>query len=139
MSWPWSELGLSGPADLAAATGDLELTERLVLLGAQSFQATHNDRAWFRAKLRLAQIKYDAKRVAGLAQEVQALVRWCELAEGVNDPKKESLLLEVLALQMQCVVAESGERQGVLRRLVARAQSIQTAIPHPRTVGNAEF
>jgi len=57
------------------------------------------------------------------------------LAPGVNNPKKESFLLEVLALQMQCAMEGKMTGPNGLRRLVSRASSIQSAIPHPRTLG----
>ena len=129
------EKGINTLVDLAAASGRADLTEQLVVLGAASFRENGNDRAWFRINLKLAQTMFDAGRTDTLQQRLDELVRWCELAEGVNDPKKESLLKEVLALQMQSAMARTADGGRSMRHFVARALSIHSAVPHPRTLG----
>ena len=129
------EKGINTLVDLAAASGRADLTEQLVLLGAACFRENHNDRAWFRINLKLAQTMFDAGCTDTLQQRLNELMHWCELAEGVNDPKKEPLLMEVLALQMQYAMSRTADGGRSMRHFVARALSIHSAVPHPRTLG----
>ena len=129
------EKGINTLVDLAAASGRADLTEQLVLLGAACFRENHNDRAWFRINLKLAQTMFDAGCTDTLQQRLDELMHWCELAEGVNDPKKEPLLMEVLALQMQYAMSRTADGGRSMRHFVARALSIHSAVPHPRTLG----
>jgi len=129
------EKGINAVLDLAATTKKLDLMEELAMLSAECFQRNMNERAWFRTNLKLAQMMFEAGQMALLPNKLARLVEWCELAPGINNPKKESFLLEVLALQMQCAVTGGMTGPNGLRRLVSRASSIQSAIPHPRTLG----
>lgn len=129
------EKGINTLVDLAAASGRADLTEQLVLLGAACFRENHNDRAWFRINLKLAQTMFDAGCTDTLQQRLDELMHWCELAKGVNDPKKEPLLMEVLALQMQYAMSRTADGGRSMRHFVARALSIHSAVPHPRTLG----
>jgi len=129
------EKGINAILDRVVSTKKLELMEELALLSAECFQRNSNERAWFRVNLKVAQMMYEAGEVQSLPSKLSSLVQWCELAPGVNNPKKESFLLEVLALQMQCAMEGKMTGPNGLRRLVSRASSIQSAIPHPRTLG----
>lgn len=129
------EKGINTLVDLAAASGRADLTEQLVLLGAACFRENSNDRAWFRINLKLAQTMFDAGRTDTLQQRLDELMHWCELAEGVNDPRKEPLLMEVLALQMQYAMSRTPDGGRCMRHFVARALGIHSAVPHPRTLG----
>jgi len=129
------EKGINAVLDLAVASKKLDLMEELATLSAECFQRNNNERAWFRTNLKLAQMMLEAGQIDLLPSKLAKLVEWCELAPGVNNPKKESFLLEVLALQMQCAVSGGVTGPNGLRRLVTRASGIQSAIPHPRTLG----
>ena len=133
-----TEKGINAVLDLTASTKKLDLMEELAILSSECFKNNKNERAWFRTNLKLVQMMFEAGQTASLPDKLSRLLEWCELAPGVNNPKKESFLLEVLALQMQCAVsgvAGVSSGQNSLRRLVTRALGIQSAIPHPRTLG----
>jgi len=129
------EKGINAVLDLAVASKKLDLMEELAMLSSECFQRNKNERAWFRTNLKLAQMMLEAGQTALLPNKLARLVEWCEIAPGINNPKKESFLLEVLALQMQCAVSGVISGPSGLRRLVTRASTIQSAIPHPRTLG----
>jgi len=129
------EKGINAILDRVVATKKLDLMVELAQLSAECFQQNSNERAWFRVNLKVAQMMYEAGELQNLPARLTSLVTWCELAPGVNNPKKESFLLEVLALQMQCAMSGAMTGPNGLRRLVSRASTIQSAIPHPRTLG----
>jgi len=130
-----TEKGIGAVLDIAVASKKLALMEELAQLSGECFMKNKNERAWFRTNLKLVQTLFEAGHTESVAANLAKLIEWCELAPGVNNPRKESFLLEVLALKMQSAV--SGEITGKdgLRRLVSRAAGIQSAIPHPRTLG----
>jgi len=142
------EKGINAVIDLAAsikkvdpieASRNLELIEELSTLSAECFQRNKNERAWFRANLKLAQLLFDAGQTELLPNKLQRLTEWCELAPGVNNPKRESFLLDVIALrmklQMQGSVTNCMSGPNGLRRLASRARDMQSTVPHPRTLG----
>jgi len=130
-----AEKGINSVLDVTATTKKLDLMEELAGLSAECFQSGKNERAWFRTNLKLAQMMFEAGQTISLPEKLAGLLEWCEIAPGVNNPRKESFLLEVLALQMQCAVSGTVTGKKGLRRLVTRARGIQSAIPHPRTLG----
>jgi len=130
------EEGVNTILDVAAAEKKFDLVEKLAGIGAESFLKSNYDRVWFRVNLKLAQIMIDAGRSE--TEMLEKLVSWCELAPGVKNPKKESLLLEVLAVQMQWALSKQSDdvtgKDG-LRRLVWRAGKFESAIMSPTMLG----
>jgi len=150
------EKGINAVIDLTAsikktdpvqASMNVELIEELCTLGAECFMRNKNERAWFRLNLRLAQLLFEAGQTELLPNKLQRLIEWCELAPGVNNPKRESFLLDVIALKMKLLVSYSNSSAMAdslndfmtgpngLRRLISRARGMQSTVPHPRTLG----
>jgi len=113
----------------------LELIENLSGLSGECFLRNKNERAWFRTNLKLADYMLEAGEKSKFLSQTQKLTEWCEVAPGVCNPKKESNLLEVIALQMKLRMQDSVAGANGLRRLVSRARGLQSTIPHPRTLG----
>jgi len=131
-----AEKGINAVLDLAAASRKMDLMEELAQLSAECFLKNRNERAWFRTNLKVVQMMFEAGNTSLISSKLERLAEWCEIAPGVTNPKKESSLLEVLVLQMQCAVSDQIIGKNGLRRLVSRANTIQSSITHPRTLGS---
>jgi len=129
-----TEKGIGAVLDIAVTSKKLNLMEELAQLSGECFMKNKNERAWFRTNLKLVQTLFEAGQTESVSANLAKLIEWCELAPGVTNPKKESFLLEVLALKMQSSVSGDITGKNGLRRLVSRAAAIQSASPHPRTL-----
>jgi len=128
------EKGVNSVLDAAVASKQEELMEELAQMGAEFFLKNKNERAWFRINLKLINTMIETGNTDLLAERLGRLVEWCELAPGYTNPEKADLMLEVLALQMQCAVSNSVTGKNGLRRLVSRASKIESD-SYSRTLG----
>jgi len=136
------EKGVNTIIGVASQMKKLDFMEELAEYASEAFLRKGNERAWIRTHLNVidklldedcAQKADGGNNAQSLSEKLDKLIQWCELAPGINNPKKESLLLEVLALKMRCTDSITGPNG--LRRLVSRASKIQSDISQPRALG----
>jgi len=151
--------------DPLVANRKLELVEEFATLASECYMRNKNERAWIRINIRIIELQLDVRQkilfqcqadesappslpdLSYFSNKLQKLVEWCELAPGVNNPKRESFLLDVIALKMKLLVSYSNSSAMAdslndfmtgpngLRRLISRARGMQSTVPHPRTLG----
>jgi len=129
------EKGVNTVLGVASQEKKFEVLQELADYASEVFLRRGNERAWFRINLNAIEKMLDANDAKAHVDKLAKLVEWCELAPGINNPKKETLLLEVLALQMRCALSDAISGPNGLRRLVLRANKIQSEISQPRALG----
>jgi len=103
--------------DPLVANRKLELVEEFATLASECYMRNKNERAWIRINIRIIELQLDVRQkilfqcqadesappslpdLSYFSNKLQKLVEWCELAPGVNNPKRESFLLDIIALQ----------------------------------------
>ena len=68
-----------------------------------------------------------------LQKILRELAKSCQEADGSDDPKKGTQLLEVYALEIQWHTAAKNSKK--LKALYNKALQIKSAIPHPKIMG----
>ena len=68
---------------------------------ARTAQEAKNERLWFKTNLKLGKLWYDREEYGRLQKILKELQRSCQQADGSDDPKKGTQLLEVYALEIQ--------------------------------------
>lgn len=65
---------------------------------------------------------------------LKKLHKACQQEDGTDDPKKGSQLLEVYAIEIQMYTEQKDTKR--LKQLYERSLKIQSAIAHPKIMGN---
>ena len=68
------------------------------------------------------------------AKLLKKLHKACQQEDGTDDPKKGSQLLEVYAIEIQMYTEQKDTKR--LKQLYERSLKIQSAIAHPKIMGN---
>jgi len=98
-----------------------------------ALQEAKNDRLWFKTNLKLGKLWFDREEYTRLQRILKELHVSCQDADGADDPKKGTQLLEVYALEIQMHTAMKNNKK--LKSLYAKALQIKSAIPHPKIMG----
>lgn len=75
----------------------------------------------------------DRKEFAKLSKVIKNLHLTCVNADGSDDQKKGTLLLEIFALEIQMLTATKNNKK--LKALYQQCLAIKAAIPHPKIMG----
>jgi len=128
-----AEKKINSILDYVSQSTDAALLQEFYAITLAALAEAKNERLWFKASIKLADLWVSLKEWSKADQVLQDLHKACQGEHGQDDPKKGTQLLEVYALQIRV----SNERKDTkkLKQLYQRALAIKSAVPHPRVLG----
>lgn len=129
----YSEKSINSILDFVSSSHRTELLQEFYEVTLAALQEARNERLWFKTNLKLANLHYEGQEFGRLAKLLKELHKSCQQADGTDDHKKGTQLLEVYALEIQMHTATRNIKR--LKQLYERALQVKSAIPHPRVMG----
>jgi len=129
----YSEKVINKILDLVSGSQQMDLLQELYETTLSALQEAKNDRLWFKTNLKLGKLWFDLEEYGRLQRIVKELNQSCQHADGSEDLKKGTQLLEVYALEIQMYTATKDNKK--LKQLYEKALQIKSAIPHPKIMG----
>ncbi|KAI9017634.1 PCI domain-containing protein [Gaertneriomyces semiglobifer] len=126
----YSEKSINNILDYVSTSSDMEFLEEFYSLTLQALEEARNERLWTKTNLKLARVWLDRREFARFKKILRAL--HASLPSS-SDEKKGTLLLDILALEIQMHTLTSSTKK--LQSLYHQSLTIKSAIPHPRTMG----
>eukprot|EP00303_Exanthemachrysis_gayraliae_P000203 CAMPEP_0206011440 /NCGR_PEP_ID=MMETSP1464-20131121/13222_1 /ASSEMBLY_ACC=CAM_ASM_001124 /TAXON_ID=119497 /ORGANISM="Exanthemachrysis gayraliae, Strain RCC1523" /LENGTH=433 /DNA_ID=CAMNT_0053385103 /DNA_START=9 /DNA_END=1310 /DNA_ORIENTATION=+ len=129
----YSEKVINKILDLVSASQDMALLQEFYQTTLGALKDANNDRLWFKTNLKLGKLYFDSGEYGHLQEIISELQKSCQSADGTDNQRKGTQLLEVYALEIQMYTKTKNNKQ--LAALYNQALQIQSAIPHPRIMG----
>jgi COP9 signalosome complex subunit 2 len=129
----YSEKSINSILDFVSSSNRMELLQEFYETTLAALQEARNERLWFKTNLKLANLYYEGGEFNRLSKLLKELHKCCQQADGTDDHKKGTQLLEVYALEIQMHTATRNIKR--LKQLYERALQVKSAIPHPRIMG----
>ncbi|KAM3339737.1 COP9 signalosome complex subunit 2 [Capsicum galapagoense] len=116
-----------------SASQNFELLREFYETTLKVLEEAKNERLWFKTNLKLCKIWFDMGEYGKMNKILKELHRSCQRADGTDDQKKGTQLLEVYAIEIQMYTETKNNKK--LKELYGKALTIKSAIPHPRIMG----
>lgn len=129
----YSEKCINSILDFVSSSNQMSLLQEFYETTLAALQEARNERLWFKTNLKLGKLWFDVGEFPRLARILKELHKSCQQADGTDDHKKGTQLLEVYALEIQMYTATKNTKQ--LKQLYEKALQVKSAIPHPRIMG----
>lgn len=129
----YSEKCINSILDFVSSSNQMNLLQEFYETTLAALQEARNERLWFKTNLKLGKLWFDVGEFPRLARILKELHKSCQQADGSDDHKKGTQLLEVYALEIQMYTATKNTKQ--LKQLYEKALQVKSAIPHPRIMG----
>lgn len=113
--------------------GEGAVVESLYEIAVAALKKQGSERVWFRQALKYAKVLMDNRNTDNLLVLLEELHASCRDASGNDDPKKGSQLVDIYAVEIQLHTELKNDAR--LKQLYYQALAINSAIPHPRTIG----
>ncbi|KAJ3179013.1 COP9 signalosome complex subunit 2 [Gaertneriomyces sp. JEL0708] len=126
----YSEKSINNILDYVSTSSDMEFLEEFYSLTLKALEEARNERLWTKTNLKLARVWLDRREFARFKKILRALHASLPAS---SDEKKGTLLLDILALEIQMHTLTSSTKK--LQSLYHQSLTIKSAIPHPRTMG----
>lgn len=129
----YSEKCINSILDFVSSSNQMNLLQEFYETTLSALQEARNERLWFKTNLKLGKLWFDVGEFPRLTRILKELHRSCQRADGSDDHKKGTQLLEVYALEIQMYTATKNTKR--LKQLYEKALQVKSAIPHPRIMG----
>lgn len=129
----YSEKCINSILDFVSSSNQMSLLQEFYETTLAALQEARNERLWFKTNLKLGKLWFDVGEFPRLTRILKELHRSCQQADGSDDHKKGTQLLEVYALEIQMYTATKNTKR--LKQLYEKALQVKSAIPHPRIMG----
>lgn len=129
----YSEKCINSILDFVSSSNQMSLLKEFYETTLVALQEARNERLWFKTNLKLGKLWFDMEEFPRLTRILKELHRSCQHADGSDDHKKGTQLLEVYALEIQMYTATKNTKR--LKQLYEKALQVKSAIPHPRIMG----
>lgn len=129
----YSEKCINSILDFVSSSNQMSLLQEFYETTLAALQEARNERLWFKTNLKLGKLWFDVGDFPRLTRILKELHRSCQQADGSDDHKKGTQLLEVYALEIQMYTATKNTKR--LKQLYEKALQVKSAIPHPRIMG----
>lgn len=116
-----------------SASQNVELLREFYEATLKALEEAKNERLWFKTNLKLCKIWFDMGEYGKMNKIMKELHKSCQKADGTDDQKKGTQLLEVYAIEIQMFTETKNNKK--LKELYGKALTIKSAIPHPRIMG----
>lgn len=129
----YSEKCINSILDFVSSSNQMNLLQEFYETTLAALQEARNERLWFKTNLKLGKLWFDMGEFPRLSRILKELHRSCQRADGSDDHKKGTQLIEVYALEIQMYTATKNTKK--LKQLYEKALQVKSAIPHPRIMG----
>lgn len=129
----YSEKCINSILDFVSSSNQMNLLQEFYETTLVALQEARNERLWFKTNLKLGKLWFDMSEFPRLTRILKELHKSCQHADGSDDHKKGTQLLEVYALEIQMYTATKNTKK--LKQLYEKALQVKSAIPHPRIMG----
>lgn len=129
----YSEKCINSILDFVSSSNQMSLLQEFYETTLAALQEARNERLWFKTNLKLGKLWFDVGEFPRLTRILKELHSSCQQADGSDDHKKGTQLLEVYALEIQMYTATKNTKR--LKHLYEKALQVKSAIPHPRIMG----
>eukprot|EP00178_Gracilaria_changii_P017781 TRINITY_DN506_c0_g1_i2.p2 TRINITY_DN506_c0_g1~~TRINITY_DN506_c0_g1_i2.p2 ORF type:complete len:440 (-),score=94.73 TRINITY_DN506_c0_g1_i2:1790-3109(-) len=129
----YSENTINAILDFVSSSNQMDLLQEFYETTLAALQEARNERLWFKTNLKLGKLWFDVGDFPRLMRILKELHKSCQRADGTDDHKKGTQLLEVYALEIQMYTATKNTKR--LKHLYEKALQVKSAIPHPRIMG----
>ena len=129
----YSEKCINSILDFVSSSNQMSLLQEFYETTLAALQEARNERLWFKTNLKLGKLWFDVGEFPRLTRILKELHKSCQKADGTDDDKKGTQLLEVYALEIQMYTATKNNKR--LKHLYEKALMVKSAIPHPRIMG----
>ena len=99
----------------------------------EALRKNKNDRLWFKVLTKAGNMYLATGEFSRLLKVIRQLRESCLTEDGTHDPSKGTQLLEIYALEIQMYTVQKNNKK--LKKLYERSLHVQSAIPHPQTMG----
>ncbi|XP_064394676.1 COP9 signalosome complex subunit 2-like [Halichondria panicea] len=128
-----SEKSINSILDYISTSQQSDLLQWFYETTLDALQDAKNDRLWFKTNTKLGKLCFDCGDYSRLARIVKQLHQSCLTADGMDDMKKGTQLLEVYALEIQMYTEQKNNKK--LKALYEQSLHVKSAIPHPLIMG----
>ncbi|GJW95856.1 COP9 signalosome complex subunit 2 [Tanacetum coccineum] len=131
----YSEKSINNIMDFVSgsASQNFGLLQEFYQTTLKALEEAKNERLWFKSNLKLCKIWFDMGEYGRMNKILKELYKSCQKADGADDQKKGTQLLEVYAIEIQMYTETKNNKK--LKQLYQKALTIKSAIPHPRIMG----
>lgn len=129
----YSERSINAILDFVSSSNQITLLQEFYEATLRALHESRNDRLWFKTNLKLGKLWFDVGEYGRLVHILKQLHKSCQQADGTDDHKKGTQLLEIYALEIQLYTATKNTKK--LKSLYEMALQVKSAIPHPRIMG----
>uniref|UniRef100_A0A061QWV0 COP9 signalosome complex subunit 2 n=1 Tax=Tetraselmis sp. GSL018 TaxID=582737 RepID=A0A061QWV0_9CHLO len=119
--------------DHVGQSTNVDLLQEFYETTLRALEEAKNERLWFKCNLKLCSLWFSLKEYGRMSKILRDLQRSCKRADGTDDLKKGTQLLEVYAIEIQMYTEQKNNKK--LKQLYNKALAIKSAIPHPRIMG----
>ncbi|KAJ3039363.1 COP9 signalosome complex subunit 2 [Rhizophlyctis rosea] len=129
----YSEKSINNILDYVSASKDMSFLEEFYAITLAALEEQQNDRLWTKTNLKLAKLWLDRHEYTRLNKILRQLHQSCQNDDGSDDQKKGTLLLEILALEIQMHSETKNNKK--LKALYQQSLTVKSGIPHPKIAG----
>ncbi|KAJ3041216.1 COP9/signalosome complex subunit Csn2 [Rhizophlyctis rosea] len=129
----YSEKSINNILDYVSTSKDMHFLEDFYQLTLKALEEQNNERLWTKTNLKLAKLWLDRHEYPRLNKILRSLHVSCQNDDGSDDQKKGTLLLEILALEIQMYSEQKNNKK--LKALYQQSLTVKSGIPHPRIAG----
>lgn len=129
----YSEKCINSILDFVSSSNQMNLLQEFYETTLAALQEARNERLWFKTNLKLGKLWFDMEEFPRLSRILKDLHKSCQRADGSDDHRKGTQLIEVYALEIQMYTATKNTKK--LKQLYEKALQVKSAIPHPRIMG----
>jgi len=129
----YSEKSINAILDYVSTSKQMDLLQRFYTATLRALRDARNDRLWFKTNTKLGKLYLDLSDWSRLQRIIKELRCSCQTADGDDDMKKGTQLLEIYALEIQMYTAQKNNKK--LKTLYEQSLKIKSAIPHPLIMG----
>ncbi|XP_074650276.1 COP9 signalosome complex subunit 2 [Tubulanus polymorphus] len=129
----YSEKSINSILDYISTSKQMKLLQNFYETTLEALKEAKNDRLWFKTNTKLGKLYFDREEYTRLQKILKQLHQSCQTADGEDDLKKGTQLLEIYALEIQMYTAQKNNKK--LKALYEQSLHIKSAIPHPLIMG----
>lgn len=129
----YSEKSINSILDYISTSKQMDLLHNFYITTLDALKEAKNERLWFKTNTKLGKLYFDREEYPALQKILKQLHLSCRTADGEDDLKKGTQLLEIYALEIQMYTEQKNNKK--LKALYEQSLKIKSAIPHPLIMG----
>ncbi|KAL3319128.1 COP9 signalosome complex subunit 2 [Cichlidogyrus casuarinus] len=129
----YSERSINSILEYISTSENKELLQDFYTCTLEALKESKNDRLWFKTNTKLGKLYLEEQEFSKLQNIVKELRDSCQTADGEDDFRKGTQLLEIYALEIQMYTLQKNNKK--LKYLYEQSLQIKSALPHPLIMG----